>query len=451
MGFCLTYIGSGWPDTSLSWCLGAQSSQYDSSANATIAANAVSWWDSATVLDFTQESCRGDTNIRIDWLPPNPDRPNTLGFAEALGADTVQLNITMYDDANMGPNGWNDPVQVLAHELGHALGLGHSEVGEALMYPQIRRTCSPIETPSANACRTPGLRLSQEEIDGIDRLYGSARATRPFFDSRRFEFQGEGPWTVTLPFPDGSTGLAALCLVDTFHPETESDGWRCTWEWDNSRREVTFEVSAFNHGVFGSEIAGTVVVLDTARVSVDAYPFSIDHSNFGAGWYSNSTTHLSGMRIPANAVTFVEVTTYEPSVPASPLGYVISRSATDSSADITTTGGGPNSILAGSVIVLQPLTGMDLGTHSDLVTAGDATDVSMAVSDDRALLIFAVMHQFNPLNPPRDHLFWTTTRPRFERSDLCSTSASCVWSQISVSGGESRSWVEYLTIYLQER
>lgn len=49
---------------------------------------------------------------------------------------------------------------VAAHELGHSLGLGHSNVFGALMYPIYM------------ARDTRDYRLPQDDIDGIQALYG---------------------------------------------------------------------------------------------------------------------------------------------------------------------------------------------------------------------------------------------------------------------------------------
>lgn len=53
-----------------------------------------------------------------------------------------------------------DLESVAVHEIGHVLGLGHSSVEDAIMYPTI-------------SSRTRKVNLANDDIEGIQQLYGS--------------------------------------------------------------------------------------------------------------------------------------------------------------------------------------------------------------------------------------------------------------------------------------
>ena len=71
--------------------------------------------------------------------------------------DTEYWTITSYRGTNM--------LQTLTHELGHSLGLSHSDVREAIMAPFYRGW-------------NPFMKLTEDDIRAIQSLYGQKRATK---------------------------------------------------------------------------------------------------------------------------------------------------------------------------------------------------------------------------------------------------------------------------------
>ena len=71
--------------------------------------------------------------------------------------DTEYWTITSYRGTNM--------LQTLTHELGHSLGLSHSDVREAIMAPFYRGW-------------NPFMKLSEDDTRAIQSLYGQKRATK---------------------------------------------------------------------------------------------------------------------------------------------------------------------------------------------------------------------------------------------------------------------------------
>jgi hypothetical protein len=82
----------------------------------------------------------GQTHLRFD----------SFGF---LSSARVQISGSSFGSANDAQVAWN----VAEHELGHVVGLGHSDVSTDLMYPVLNGTVS------FGSC----------EINGAEALYGS--------------------------------------------------------------------------------------------------------------------------------------------------------------------------------------------------------------------------------------------------------------------------------------
>jgi hypothetical protein len=103
------------------------------------------------------------------------------GSGKLVDADVVfHENYKFYGDGAACNGDGYYISSVAVHELGHALGLGHSSVGTATMYP------------SSVGCDTSFLTLDSDDLAGIRSLYPAAPTT--------------GPSTPVNPSPSSSTG-----------------------------------------------------------------------------------------------------------------------------------------------------------------------------------------------------------------------------------------------------
>ena len=127
------------------------------------------------------------------------DEDGVPAVARANGTTQLQTGLMVLNastgDANIANVSKIGLQVVITHEMGHALGLGHSQTPDAVMY----------YTYSFKS----ELNLAQDDIDGISYLYPSDE-----FDNN--EFAGCGSIEKTSPPKAGQLGLVLLSLLFPF-------------------------------------------------------------------------------------------------------------------------------------------------------------------------------------------------------------------------------------------
>lgn len=123
-------------------------------------------WANLSTLTFTEVDNPRDADIELEWSISSPELGwpgDVLAFATfpSDGGDVV------FDDAEPWTaydRGSFDLFLVATHEIGHALGIDHSSVPNALMYP--------VLTPQVRG-------LTEDDQGAIQALYGTPEQRRP--------------------------------------------------------------------------------------------------------------------------------------------------------------------------------------------------------------------------------------------------------------------------------
>ncbi|XP_042063081.1 metalloendoproteinase 4-MMP-like [Salvia splendens] len=147
-------------------------------------------WSAVIPVNFTEAEDYGEADIRIGWY--SGDHGDGEAFDGILGvlahAFSPENGRFHLDAAERWAVDFEaerskvaiDLESVATHEIGHVLGLAHSSVKEAVMYPSL----SP---------RTRKVGLRKDDVDGIQALYGSNPNYR--YDSR-LESDMSSAWAV---------------------------------------------------------------------------------------------------------------------------------------------------------------------------------------------------------------------------------------------------------------
>lgn len=160
--------GTRWNKNLISYNIGRYTSDLPRNTVDSLIDSAFNAWARVSSLKFVR-SPNQNADIMVEFVTyshgdsypfdgPRGTLAHAFGPGPGIGGDTH------FDDNEQwtaGPNGFNLMV-VAAHEIGHALGLKHSQNPDALMYPNYR------------SARQANL-LSAEDITNINALYSSVR------------------------------------------------------------------------------------------------------------------------------------------------------------------------------------------------------------------------------------------------------------------------------------
>lgn len=259
IGYCLTSGSFSWPTAQASYCIASSSGGdysglylWGDSAIQSFAANGSQYWQTNTGFNLYQHSsCRSDTNIIVGWttdLWGTPLGSTYVSYYESSQQVLIGLNYgsggVVADEYGATIFHWNptagdgigyDGSLVLAHEFGHAIGLGHDVERGMLMYPN----AAPGATYSNN------YPLGQDSINELLVKYSSLAVG----STNQYEKAGISGVYLTsqngnqasawVPIPDGMENrlhdLRGSCTVVGYLPDTDDDiAFNCWWDINNT-------------------------------------------------------------------------------------------------------------------------------------------------------------------------------------------------------------------------
>jgi len=165
---------SAWNKLEITYFFINDTGKLDGDTEQNLVRQAFALWAAQTPLTFTEASDRAGADIEIGWASgdhgdgdPFDGRGDVLAHASFPNPYANRRVFLHFDDDERWVNSETQDIDLLtvaAHEIGHSLGLGHSNDPGALMFP------------SYNG---PRRFLGEDDIAGVQSLYGVASAPEP--------------------------------------------------------------------------------------------------------------------------------------------------------------------------------------------------------------------------------------------------------------------------------
>uniref|UniRef100_A0A1Y1MGY1 Peptidase metallopeptidase domain-containing protein n=1 Tax=Photinus pyralis TaxID=7054 RepID=A0A1Y1MGY1_PHOPY len=155
-------VSQAWTKKNLTYHIGAITPKLTEEQVGDTIRNALDIWGAAANLTFTRVSKKEDADIVI-FFASGAHEGDTISFdgrgstlGHAFYPPNGDLHFDMDENWILGKGrGMTDLFSVALHELGHSMGLAHSTVFDAVMYPTYRI----------------GKQLHQDDINAINKLY----------------------------------------------------------------------------------------------------------------------------------------------------------------------------------------------------------------------------------------------------------------------------------------
>ena len=204
--------GSKWPRNNVTYSIINYSTDMQPSVQLKEIQRAFDLWASYTPLRFTRTSGRADIEIsfgRLQHGDPYPfDGPGLVlahAFFPQYGGEIHMDDDEFYTSGTFSGTNF---FQVFIHELGHSLGLSHSQYSSALM--------APFYTGYQ-----PNFRLHSDDIAGIRSIYGAGAPPTARPTQRPTQSPTQRPTQSPTQSPGGASSLCPSGHIDTF---TRVDG-----------------------------------------------------------------------------------------------------------------------------------------------------------------------------------------------------------------------------------